>query len=142
MRLTRDGGTTWTDLDPSKSLPARPINSIAFDPTNTNRAFVAVSSYDVATPTKPGHIFRTDNALSSSPTWTRVGPPDQPFADMPFNVIAIDPRNTQLVYAGSDNGLWQSTDGGDDVGRRSGGSRVCRRRRSSTFRSTRRRIAP
>jgi len=112
IRLTKDGGATWTDLDPSKALPARPVNSIAFDPTNANRAFVAVSSYDVATPTKPGHIFRTDNALSPSPTWTRVGPPDQPYADMPFNVIAIDPRDTRLVYAGSDNGLWQSADGG------------------------------
>jgi photosystem II stability/assembly factor-like uncharacterized protein len=112
VRMTKDGGTTWSDLDPMKTLPERPVNSIAFDPTNSNRAFVAVSFYDVGTPTKPGHIFRTDNALSSSPTWTRVGPPDQPFADMPFNIIKIDPRDTQLVYAGSDNGLWQSTDGG------------------------------
>jgi len=31
---------------------------------------------------------------------------------MPFNIIAIDPRDTRLVYAGSDNGLWQSIDGG------------------------------
>jgi photosystem II stability/assembly factor-like uncharacterized protein len=112
VRMTKDGGTTWSDLDPSKTLPGRAVNSIAFDQTNSNRAFVAVSSYDAGTPTKPGHIFRTDNAQSSSPTWTRVGPPDQPFADMPFNAIAIDPRNTQLVYAGSDNGLWQSNDGG------------------------------
>lgn len=112
VRLTRDGGTTWSDLDPAKSLPARPINSIAFDPTNADRAFIAVSSYDVATPTRPGHIFRSNNAQSSSPTWTRVGPPDQPFADMPFNVIAIDPRNPQIVFAGSDNGLWESGDGG------------------------------
>ena len=77
----------------------------------------------MATPAKPGHIFRTDNALSASPTWTRVGPPDQPFADMPFNVIAIDPRNPQTVYAGSDNGLWESGDGGNTwvkVGRGSG----------------------
>lgn len=113
VRMTKDGGTTWSDLDPAKTLPGgRAVNSIAFDPANSNRAFVAVSFYDTATPTKPGHIFRTDNAQSSSPTWTRVGPPDQPFADMPFNAIAIDPRNTQLVYAGSDNGLWQSNDGG------------------------------
>jgi hypothetical protein len=112
VRMTRNGGTTWSDLDPTKTLPERAVNSIAFDPTNANRAFVAVSYYDGATPTKPGHIFRTDNALSSSPTWTRVGPPDQPFADVPFNVIAIDPRDTRLVYAGSDNGLWQSNDGG------------------------------
>jgi photosystem II stability/assembly factor-like uncharacterized protein len=123
VRLTRDGGSTWTDLDPAQGLPARPINSVAFDPTNPNRAFVAVSGYDIATPTKPGHIFRSENALSSSPTWTRVGPPDEPFADMPFNVVAIDPRNTQLVFAGSDNGLWQSNDGGATfakVGRQSG----------------------
>lgn len=31
---------------------------------------------------------------------------------LPFHVIAIDPRDTRIVYAGSDNGLWQSTDGG------------------------------
>ena len=113
VRLTRDGGTTWSDLDPAKGLPARPINSLAFDPTNPNRMFAAVSSYDIATPAKPGHIFRTDNALSASPAWTRVGPPNQPYADMPFNVIAIDPRNPQVVYAGSDNGLWESGDGGN-----------------------------
>ena len=112
VRLTRDGGATWTDLDPSKALPERSINSLAFDPTNANRLLVAVSSYDEATPTKPGHIFRTDNALAASPTWTRVGPPDVPFANMPFNVVAIDPRDTRTVYAGSDNGLWQSSDGG------------------------------
>jgi hypothetical protein len=112
VRMTRNGGTTWSDLDPTKTLPGRAVNSIAFDPSNANRAFVAVSYYEGATPTKPGHIFRTDNALSSSPTWTRVGPPDPPFADVPFNVIAIDPRDPRLVYAGSDNGLWQSDDGG------------------------------
>ena len=123
VRLTRDGGTTWTDLDPSTTLEGRPINSVAFDPTNTNRVFVARSGYDDVAPNKPGHIFRTDNALSSAPTWTRMALPDVPFADMPFNVIAIDPRDTRLVYGGSDNGLWRSTDGGGSwvkVGRESG----------------------
>lgn len=123
IRLTRDGGTTWTDLDPSRTLEARPINSVAFDPTNTNRVFVARAGYDDAAPNKPGHIFRTDNALASAPTWTRLALPDVPFADMPFNVIAIDPRDTRLVYAGSDNGLWRSTDGGGSwvkIGRESG----------------------
>jgi photosystem II stability/assembly factor-like uncharacterized protein len=112
VRMTKDGGTAWSDLDPMKMLPGRAVNGIAFDPTNANRAFVVVSGYDAVTPGKPGHIFRTDNALSSSPAWTRIGPPDQPFSDVPFNVIAIDPRDPRLVYAGSDNGLWQSNDGG------------------------------
>jgi photosystem II stability/assembly factor-like uncharacterized protein len=84
---------------------------------------VALSNYDEATPGKPGHIFRTDNALSSSPAWIRVGPPDQPFANMPFNAIVVDPRDTRIVYAGADNGLWESRDGGNSwakVGRESG----------------------
>jgi photosystem II stability/assembly factor-like uncharacterized protein len=55
--MTRDGGTTWVDLDPSASLPSRPINSLAFDPTNANRLFAALSSYDEATPTKAGPHF-------------------------------------------------------------------------------------
>ena len=123
VRLTRDGGATWTDLDPTRTLPVRPINGFAFDPSNPNRLFTVVSSYDEETPNKPGHIFRTENALSSSPSWIRVGPPDLPFANTPFNVIAIDPRDTRMIYAGSDNGLWESTDGGGSwvkVGRESG----------------------
>ena len=124
VQLTRDGGRTWVDLDPAKALPARPINSLAFDPSAPDRLFAAISGYDEATPDKPGHVFRSDNALSASPTWRRVGPPAEvPFANFPFNVVAIDPTDPRRVYAGSDNGLWQSTDGGDSfvkVGRESG----------------------
>ena len=38
---------------------------------------------------------------------------------MPFDVIVVDPRNSNLVYAGSDTGLWVSGDAGatwDKVG--------------------------
>jgi hypothetical protein len=31
--------------------------------------------------------------------------------NQPFNVIRVDPRNPKLIYAGSDTGLWHSTDG-------------------------------
>ena len=114
VTLSRDGGASWTNLDPSRTLPARSVNGLAFDPSNPNRMFAVLSNFNEATPTRPGHIFRTDNALSSSPTWSRVGPPDVPFANMPFNVVAVDPRDTRIVYAGSDNGLWESTDGGNN----------------------------
>ena len=145
VRMTKDGGTTSSDLDPTKTLPGRRAvdeGRLRIQPT-PNRAFVAVSFYDAGTPTTPGHIFRTENALSSSPTWTRVGPPDQPFADMPFNHHnAMNPRNTQLVLRGqrSDDGLWQSIDGGTtlDEARPRAGS--CRPRLCTTFRSIRRRI--
>ena len=106
--LTRDGGATWTDLDPTTMLPARPINSIVFDPTSASIAYAALSSFNDGTPGRPGHVFKSTNALSATPTWIDISPA----ADAPFNVLAIDPRNPNLVYAGSDSGLWQTTDGG------------------------------
>jgi len=106
VQLTRDGGTTWRDLDPGRSLPARPVNWLAFDPTNLNVLYAALSSFDVATPGKGGHVFKTANALSDAPSWVNVSPP----MDMPFNVVAIDPTDPRVVYAGSDVGLWRTVD--------------------------------
>ncbi|MBI4907581.1 MAG: hypothetical protein HY820_28410 [Acidobacteria bacterium] len=119
VQLTRDGGRTWTDLDPGRSLPSRAINGLAFDPANPNILYAAVSNFDDATPGKPGHVFKTVNALAASPAWTNVSPPQ----DQPFNVVAVDPVNPRVVYAGSDIGLWRSNDAaatwlrqGPDVG--------------------------
>lgn len=108
VQLTTDGGKTWGDLDPSKSLPARPVNSLAFDPANPNILYAALSSFNDATPGKPGHVFKTTNALATSPTWINVSPPD----DVPYNVIVIDPRAPNSVYAGTDAGLWYSANSG------------------------------
>lgn len=106
--LTTDGGGTWIDLDAGHTLPARPVNGLVFDPTNPNILYVGLSSFDIATPGKPGHVFKTTNALSASPSWTSISPP----IDVPFNVVAVNPGNPQLVYAGSDTGLWHSANGG------------------------------
>ena len=52
-------------------------------------------------------MFKTWNALAAAPVWVDVSPP----IDVPFNVVALDPRDPQIVYAGRDRGLWRSTDG-------------------------------
>jgi photosystem II stability/assembly factor-like uncharacterized protein len=106
VHLTRDGGTTWRNLDAGRTLPARPINGLAFEPGNLNVLYAAFSSFDVATPGRGGHVFKATNALSDAPTWRNVSPP----MDVPFNVVVVDPRTPNLVYAGSDTGLWQSAD--------------------------------
>lgn len=134
VQLTRDGGTTWRDLDSGRSLPARPVNWLAFDPTNPNVLYAALSSFDVATPGKGGHVFKTTNALSDAPSWVNVSPP----IDMPFNVVAVDPTDPRVVYAGSDVGLWRS---GTPPRRGCGWALIpaCRMLRSTTSRSIRRR---
>jgi uncharacterized protein (TIGR03437 family) len=108
VQLTRNGGQTWTNFDPSATLPARAINWLAFDPANANVAYAAISSFDDATPGTPGHLFKTTNAMSSAPTWVNISPP----LNQPFNVVAVDPVSASIIYAGSDLGLWRSNDGG------------------------------
>ena len=108
IRLTQNAGVSWTDLDAGRTLPPRPVNALAFDPSNSNTLYIALSSFNDATlEGRPGHVFKTVNALGGSPTWVNVSPP----IDTPFNVIAVDPLDPRLVYAGSDTGLWQSSDG-------------------------------
>jgi photosystem II stability/assembly factor-like uncharacterized protein len=108
VRMTMDGGNTWRDLDPGQTLPARPVNWLAFDPGNSNVLYAAFSSFSFATSDKPGHLYKTTNATSGSATWTNISLPD----DQPYNVVAIDPRNTNQVYVGTDAGIWYSADGG------------------------------
>lgn len=108
VQLTTNGGITWKDLDPGRTLPPRPVNSIAFNPANPNVILIALSSFDEGTPGKSGHVFKTTNAQAATPSWVNISPPE----NQPFNVIAIDPRDPNLVYAGSDTGLWYSRNGG------------------------------
>jgi len=108
IQLTMDGGNTWRDLDPGRILPARPAVWLAFDPGNVNVLYVTFSSFSFATSGKPGHLYKTTNATSGSPTWTNISLPD----DQPYNVVAIDPRNTNQVYVGTEAGIWYSADGG------------------------------
>jgi photosystem II stability/assembly factor-like uncharacterized protein len=108
VRLTRNGGQSWTDLDPRRTLPARAVNGLAFDSANEGTAYAAISSFDEGTPSAPGHVFKTANAFSATPTWSNISPPE----NVPFNVVAVDPTNSSWAYAGSDAGLWFSGDGG------------------------------
>jgi photosystem II stability/assembly factor-like uncharacterized protein len=105
--MTRNGGATWTDFDPRRVLPPRPISWLAFEPGNPGVLYAAVGSFNETSPRQPGHVFKATN-VGADAVWRDISPP----SNTPFNVVAIDPRNPQLVYAGSDQGLWHSNDGG------------------------------
>jgi photosystem II stability/assembly factor-like uncharacterized protein len=107
VRMTTNGGATWIDLDPRRTLPLRPITWLAFDPTSPNVLYATFSLFDDTPPERSGHVFKTTD-VGPDPTWRNISPP----SNTPFNVVAVDPRNPQRVYAGSDLGLWHSNDGG------------------------------
>jgi hypothetical protein len=108
LRITRNGGASWSDLDPSDAVPNRAVTGIAFAASDPNVGYVTLSGLDEGTPGKPGHVFKSTNALSGSPAWTNVTPP----VNIPFDVVAIDPTTPNTVFVGADNGVWATRDGG------------------------------
>jgi hypothetical protein len=108
LRLTRNGGASWSDFDPTDGVPNRAVTGIAFAASDPNVAYVTLSGFDETTPGKPGHVFKSTNALAASPMWTNVTPP----VNIPFNTVAVDPTTPNTVFVGADDGVWASRDGG------------------------------
>ncbi len=98
---TSDGGLSWDDI--SGILPARALNDLAFDPTDANVLYAAVSGFGGS------HLFRTTEAGSPAPTWFTV---DAGIPDAPINSVLVDPEEPKVLYAGSDLGLFRSVDSG------------------------------
>ncbi|PWU08704.1 MAG: hypothetical protein C5B50_28975 [Verrucomicrobia bacterium] len=107
MKITSNGGNSWTDLDPGNAVPDRYISGMAFSPADANVLFVTLSGFDATTPGHPGHLFKAQNALSASPAWVNMSPP----VDLPNNCLAVDPNNSTSIYVGTDAGVWASSDG-------------------------------
>jgi uncharacterized repeat protein (TIGR01451 family) len=108
LRLTSNGGSTWTDIDPGNAVPNRAVTDVVVDPTNANVLYVTLSGFDEGTLGQAGHIFKTTNALAGAPSWANISPP----VNIPFNTIVVDPASPSIMYAGSDLGVWTTSDGG------------------------------
>jgi hypothetical protein len=101
---TTAGATTMTDV--TGPIPARYVGRVAIDPVDANIAYVALNGFGLAA---GQHVWKTTNLLTGTPTWTAAG---AGIPDVPVNVIEIDPAGTQNLYAGTDIGVFTSSDGG------------------------------
>lgn len=109
LRVTKVGdGTQASDINRAGGVPNRYITSLVFDPVNSNTLYVALSGFDEGTPGKPGHLFRTTNAFAQTPSWTNISPA----VNIPFNAMAMDPKKTNVLYVGTDIGVFVSTNTG------------------------------
>ena len=107
LQRTTNGGT-FADIDAGGAVPNRWVTDVEYDPTNASVLYVALSGFDEGTPGFPGHLFKTTNAGAVSPTWANVSPP----VNIPHNTVAIDPFDPNIVYVGTDVGVWKSTNAG------------------------------
>ncbi len=102
--LTRDDGGNWTEITPA-GLGEKLVNAIEVSPSNPGTAYLAVTNYkfDDFTP----EAYKTTN---HGQTWVRI---DEGFGENEFvRVIREDPERPELLYAGTERGLYLSFDGG------------------------------
>ncbi|RMG82938.1 MAG: glycosyl hydrolase [Bacteroidetes bacterium] len=101
--VTKDGGNTWTDIT-GGLVPDMWVSRIQASAFEEGRVYVALNGYR-------WDDFRPFVYVSEDygATWQRIGR-DLPLE--PVNVIKEDPVNPDLLYVGTDNGLYISLDRG------------------------------
>jgi photosystem II stability/assembly factor-like uncharacterized protein len=107
LQLTTDGGRNWTNL--TRNIPGLGANSPVshVEPSRTG-ASVAYVSFDrhMLDDFRP-YIFKTTDG---GKTWTNLSANLPPKAYV--QIIREDPKNTDLLYAGTEVGLFASYNGG------------------------------
>ena len=100
---TTTGSSTLVNLDASNAVPNNPIARVVIDPQNVETAYVTLSAFGVDS------VWRTSNLSNTSPTWTSaaIGLPQAP-----VNAFIVDPTASNILYAGTDIGVFVSTDSG------------------------------
>jgi photosystem II stability/assembly factor-like uncharacterized protein len=107
LQLTVDGGRTWTDLTKNlKGVPQfSPVSHVEPSRTNANTAYVALDRhmFDDFRP----YIFKTTDG---GKTWANVtgNLPEKAYV----HVVREDPKNPNLIYAGTELGLYATYNGG------------------------------
>ncbi|MEW6320292.1 MAG: glycosyl hydrolase [Acidobacteriota bacterium] len=106
VHLTRDGGATWKNVTPP-GLAETLVNAVEISPFDRATAYVATTRYKFNDHT-PGLYKTTDYGA----TWTRIdrGIPRNAFT----RVVREDTVRRDLLFAGTELGLFVSWNGGQD----------------------------
>ena len=105
VQMTRDGGTSWQNVTPPGVPQYARVEAAAPSATTAGTAYVIADNHrsgDYAPYAYVTHDY--------GKTWTQIttGLP----ANQYVRTVRPDPRNSNLVYAGTENGIFISYDGG------------------------------
>jgi photosystem II stability/assembly factor-like uncharacterized protein len=104
VHLTRDSGATWTNVTP-KGMPETLVNAIEVSPHDPGTAYIATTRYKFNDYTPA--IYKTTDY---GKTWTNIskGIPYGAFT----RVVREDTQVRNLLYAGTETGIYISRNGG------------------------------
>jgi hypothetical protein len=100
-------GSTLVEID-GGVLPAVYICRIVLDPVDPNTVYVCFNGYGL-TAKRGEQVWVSHNLNAAKPTWTAAG---KGIPSISVNGFVIDPQNTKHLFAGTDHGVYASTDGG------------------------------
>lgn len=106
---TTTGSTTMTNVTGANFPVGSPaIGRVAIDPNNKFTAYVSFTSF---APPAGQQIFKTTNLNAAVPNWT---PASNGIPQVPVTGLAIDPQDSNILFAATDIGVYQSSDGGNN----------------------------
>lgn len=115
---TSNGSSTLVNIT-GPSFPANPNGSVTnrfvgrafFDPNNKDVAYIAFSFFAPASKGvwKITNLGAAAGASPATPNWTSAA---NGIPSIPINAFAIDPVNSNSLFAGTDIGVYNSIDGG------------------------------
>ena len=127
LQLTRDGGRSWTNVTANMGLPRG--NWISWVEASRHHPAVAYATNDrhMHGDMQP-YLYRTSDY---GQTWQRLVGPGTPGVRGYAHVIKEDPVNPNILFLGTEHGLFISVNGGRQLGpvqaqqlpRRGGGAR-------------------
>lgn len=110
---TTTGSSLLKDITRDE-FPVKPATRVAVDPTNPNTVYVSFGGFGVP---EGHHVWKTTNlaGLADGSVSPAVGwqPAGSGIPDNPVDVVIVDPQNPNTIYAGTDVGVFRSTDGGE-----------------------------
>jgi hypothetical protein len=105
---TITGGNPMTDVT-ATGMPAKYIARAVIDPNDPKTAYVVFNGNAIA----GQHVWKTtklNKTGTGTVSWTAIDGTGIP--DVSVNAFVVDPANSQHLYAGTDRGVFNSTNGG------------------------------
>lgn len=105
VHITRDGGKNWTNITPTDLPEWTMINSLEVDPHRKGGIYLAGTRYKLGDYTPI--LFKS---YDYGETWQKItkGIPEEHFT----RVLLADPERKDLLFAGTESGMYISFDGG------------------------------
>jgi hypothetical protein len=101
---TTTGANPLTEVT-NAGMPAKYASRTVIDPNNSNTAYATFAGFGIV----GRQVWKTTNLAGGAATWAAVS---NGLPDVPVSGFAVDPVNSQVLYAGTDIGVYISHDGG------------------------------